>query len=280
VKAKIAALLVLTVMVLTGCSSMSTAPDNAGLQYGSGPIEATEFATCVDPGTREWGGIFDSFYAYPAGTRTYTFDDPGDRAAIDIADKDGQPLTVAGVLTFTLNTDCNVLQQFHERIGLKYGASEDGVQQWGDLLNDYLGQPLRSAMRDAAGTYTWRELYSDPGKRTEWENRVKELLPQYVENLAQGDFFTSYTLLAQVPTPGGGLLGQIEEQNRQQERLNTIEAQKAAQQAEIEQMRQLVELLGPEGYIRYRNQLNCEQGGTCVPFMPVPEGSDLIVPAP
>lgn len=266
--------------VLTGCSSMSTGPDQSGLQYGSGPIEATEFATCVAPGNREYGGIFDTFYAYPSGTRTFTFDDPGDRAVIDVADKDGQPLTVAGILTFSLNTDCEVLQRFHERIGLKYGASEDGVKEWSELLNDYLGQPLRSAMRDAAAGYSWRDLYSDASKRTDWEEDVKELLPEYVKDLAQGDYFTGFTLVVQTPQPGGGLLRQIEEQNTQAERLNTIEAQKAAQQAEIEQIRQLVDLLGPEGYVLYRNQLNCEDGddGTnCVPFLPVPDGGSINV---
>lgn len=272
---KLAALPVAAV-VLAGCAA--TEPDQAGLQYGAGPIEATKFAACVEPGQREQLGIFDNFYAYPAGTRTYTFDDPGDRAVVDVADKDGQPLTVAGILTFSLTGDCEALQKFHERIGLKYGASEKGVAQWGDLLDDYLGQPLRSAMRDAAADYTWRELYSDAAKRTEWENAVKELLPEYVADLAQGAYFTGFTLLVQTPQPGGGLLRQIEEQNTQAERLNTIEAQKTAQAAEIEQMRQLVELLGPDGYVLYRNQLNCEQGAEgCIPFLPIPQGASINV---
>lgn len=264
----------------TGCSA-STNPDQVGLQYGAGPIEATEFTACTKQSEREGLGIFDEFYAYPAGTRTYTFDDPGDRGPIEIADKEGQPLTVSGVLTFSLNTDCEVLQQFHERIGLKYGASENGVTEWGELLADYLGQPMRSAMRDAAATYTWRELYSDATKRTAWENEVKDLLPEYVNDLAEGDFFRNFTLLAQVPQPGRNLLAQITEQNTQEERLNTIEAQRLAQEAEIDQMRQLVDLLGPEGYILYRNQLNCEEEEAhgCLPFLPIPEGSDIVVPA-
>lgn len=265
-----------------GCTA-STDPGTVGLQYGAGPVEATKFAACVKSGEREGMGIFDEFYTYPAGSRTYTFDDPGDRGVIDIADKDGQPLTVAGVLGFSLNTNCDVLQKFHERIALheKYGASAEGVKNWPLLLNDYLGQQLRSAMRDAAATYTWKELYSDATKRTEWENEVKKLLPEYVEEFAEGEFFQIRSLLVQVPQPGANLLRQITEQNTQVERLNTIEAQKAAQNAEIEQTRQLVELLGPEGYILYRNQLNCEEEGAagCIPFLPIPQGSDIVVPA-
>lgn len=263
----------------TGCSA-STEPDQVGLQYGAGPIESTKFAACVKPSEREGLGVFDKFYSYPAGTRTYTFDDPGDRGPVEIADKDGQPLSVSGILTFSLNTECEVLQKFHERIGIKYGASSDGVKQWDEVLADYLGQPLRSAMRDAAAGYTWRELYSDAGKRTKWENKVKELLPEYVKDLAEGDFFGNFTLLSQVPQPGSNLLKQITEQNTQVERLNTIQAQKEAQAAEIKQMQQLVDLLGPEGYILYRNQLNCEQDGAkgCLPFLPIPEGSNVILP--
>lgn len=274
------AALAITGLTLTACSSMSTEPDQSGLQYGAGPIESTHFVTCVKPGNREVGGVFDDFYAYPQGTRTYTFDKPGDRGVIDVADKDGQPLTVAGILTFQLNTDCKTLQKFHERIGLKYGASEDGVAQWGDLLDDYLGQPLRSAMRDAAAGYGWRDLYSDASKRTEWEKKVKELLPEYVTDLAGGDYFVDFTLLVQTPLPGAGLLQQIEEQNTQAERLNTIQAQKAAQDAEIAQIQQLVAVLGPDGYILYRNQLNCEDDDAataCVPFLPIPQGSSITV---
>lgn len=279
IKKSLYVFLAMLLLLLTGCSA-STEPDQVGLQYSAGPIESTNFDTCVKSGAREFLGAFDDFYAYPAGTRTYTFDDPGDRGPIEIADRDGQPLTVSGVLTFSLNTDCEVLQQFHERIGLKYGASSSGLQDWGMVLADYLGQPMRSAMRDAAASYTWRELYSDAEKRTQWENEVKDLLPEYVSDLAEGDFFRNFTLLAQVPQPGGNLLNQIAEQNTQVERLNTIEAQKAAQDAEIEQMRQLVELLGPEGYILYRNQLNCEQGDAkgCIQFLPIPQGSDIVVP--
>lgn len=273
-----AALLTLLAVVLTGCSTVSTESDQQAVSYDAGAFSSTTFQDCVGPNTRDWNGPGDVGYVYPAGTRTYTFDDPGDRGAIAIADKDGQPLTVAGILTFSLPTDCDELRSFHEKIGLKYGASDEGVQQWGELLNDYLGQPLRSAMRDAAAGYTWRDLYSNAEIRTQWEERVKELLPDYVNDLAQGDYFQGFTLLAQVPQPGAGLLNQIEEQNTQAERLNTIEAQRVAQEAELAQIQQLVDLLGVDGYIRYRNQLQCEQNSdSCVPYLPLPEGSGIVV---
>lgn len=273
----LAAMAVLVALTATACSSIDAKPDEQGLLYQGGPIEGRSFDKCVKTGQKEWGDMVGGEgFIYPAGTRTYTFDNPGDRAAIDIADKDGQPLTVSGILTFQLPSDCDVVREFHEQIGLKYGASGNGVAQWGELLDDYLGQPLRAAMRDAAVNFTWRELYADPAKQDEFAAAVKEALPKYVEDLAKGDYFTNFTLLPQAPVPGGALLKQIEEQNTQTERLNTIEAQKLAQQAEIDQMRQLVELLGPDGYVLYRNQLNCEEGGQgCIPFLSLPNGSGV-----
>lgn len=268
----------LGLVVLTGCSSVNTNSDEQGVAYDAGTFSDTSFDECVEPGTQEFYGPGDLTYVYPAGTRTYTFDEGGDRAAIDIVDRDGQPLTVAGILTFTLPSECEVLQQFHERIGLKYGASSDGVQEWGSLLNDYLGQPLRAAMRDAANDFTWRELYSDAAKQDEFAATVRDALPGYVEDLAGGDYFTGFTLLPQAPQPGPALLQQIEEQNTQTERLNTIEAQRLALDAERQQIEELVRILGPDGYIAYRNQLQCEANSeSCVPYLPIPQGSDIVV---
>jgi hypothetical protein len=45
-------------------------------------------------------------------------------------------------------------------------------------------------------------------------------------------------------------------------------------------MRQLVQLLGPDGYILYRNSLACEDddsGTACIPFLPVPQGGAINV---
>lgn len=272
------AVLAVVIAALTGCTSVATEPDQQGLLYQGGPAEGRSFETCVKPATTEYGDVIGGAgYVYPAGTRTYTFDDPGDRPAIDIADKDGQPLTVSGILTFTLPNDCKVLQKFHERIGLKYGASDEGVEQWGDLLNDYLGQPLRAAMRDVAGKYAWRDLYSNPTVQDEFAAEVKEQLPKYVEDLAQGNYFTELTLLPQAAVPGGALLKQIEEQNTQTERLNTIEAQRLALEQEKAQIEELVRILGPQGYILYRQQIQCEEGGNCPQFVPIPQGSNLSI---
>jgi regulator of protease activity HflC (stomatin/prohibitin superfamily) len=269
-------------MAVAGCSSINTQPDQAGLQYSAGSFSDTEFGECVKPGTHEFYGPGDKTYVYPQGQRTYNFSSESggaDRPPIKITTKDGVEMSVDGLLNFQLNTDCEVLRKFHERIGLKYGADEDGVGQWGDLLDDYLGEPLRSSMTDAAASYTVDELYSDSEKRTEWENAIKDRLPGYIEDLAGGEYFTSFTLVVQRPTPPDSYRNQLNEQLAQQERLDTIEAQRRAQEAEIAQIRQLVEVFGGwEGYIAYRNQVACEQGeGQCVPFIPIPQGSGVLV---
>lgn len=269
-------------LALTGCS-VSAEPDEAGLAYDAGSLSDTTFQECVPHGGRTWVGPEDQGFVYPYGERSYVFD-PGaesaDSDAFAVLSSDDLEMTVTGVLSFSLNTDCDTLKQFHERIGIKYGASSEGVGQWGELLDVYLGQPLRRVMTDAAEEFTATQLYSDPAMRSAWEARVRDDLPGAVEALAKGPYFQDFTLTVQKPQPPQALLDQLREQQVQQERINTIEAQRLAQEAEIAQIEALVRILGPNGYILFRNQVQCEENAeSCVPFVPVPQGSDLNVGA-
>jgi hypothetical protein len=49
---------VLGAMVLTGCSSVSTPPDQVALHYKAGPIESTKFSDCVVPRRLQPCGAF------------------------------------------------------------------------------------------------------------------------------------------------------------------------------------------------------------------------------
>jgi hypothetical protein len=266
-------------LLLTACS-VSTEPDQKALVYDAGAFSDTTYQECVNAGSRTWYGPGDKAFVYPNGQRTYAFDgEPhADHEPYTVPDKDGQPMTVVGVLNFTLNTDCKTLREFHERIGIKYGASEDGVTEWGRLLDTYLGTPLRNAMAEATQHYTWRELYLDGTKRDAWRDKVIEALPAQVKSLAEGDYFHAFTLVLPQPTPPQDLVAQLTQQQVNTERLNTINTQKAAQDAEIAQIEQLVKVFGPDGYILYRNQVNCEKNAdSCIPFLPIPQGSSINV---
>jgi hypothetical protein len=218
---------------LAGCSSMSTNPDEVGLVYNAGPLSNTQFDVCVQPGNKEWDGPSDKHIAYPAGQRTYRFDaDKGaDRGAFGINTKDPIELQVSGVVAFELNTDCEVLQQFHEKIGNKYTPAVDDSKttgEWRDFLNDYLGVALKRALTDATQNTGWAPLYTDTKAIRQTQVAVQENKAQTEKNA----------------------------------KINT----------ELESIRELVKVLGPDGYNTYKA---IEAGKITV--MPIPQGSGVVL---
>lgn len=273
-----ALILLAGVVLLAGCSTISTRPDEAGLHYSGGTGSDIEFKDCIGPGKKEYFGPGDNNYKYPLGDRTYEFKDAegAERGPISVTDEAGNELLFQGVLSFRLNTDCETLRKFHDAIGLKYGASADGVEQWGELLDVYLGSTLESAMNDSGNSYTWQNLYADAAKRAEFVEDVKKNLPDYVEGLAKGAYFEDFTLTVQRPSLDQRLKDQIADQAEAQERVNTAGREAEALGAEQAQIEKLVQIFGGwEGYIAYRNQIACENGGTCIPFVPIPSGSGI-----
>lgn len=274
----------LSLSVLTGCSSMSAEPDEAGLQYGGGPIESKTFADCAETGSREWGGIFDTFYGYPAGERTYDFSDNPEAESVPIKfrSKDPVEMNVSGLLKFRMNTDCKVLQKFHETIGRKYQAyNVDGnsSEGWERLLDNYIGLPLQRALQLAAQDFAWEEMYNNPARRADFEKRVAELLPEFVAKEA-GDqpFFMDPVLTLNQPQPPQELIDQFKNRQINDQALTTINERQATLDAERAQIDQLIQTLGVEGYIQYRVLENCSDGKQeteCIPF-PI-NGSDVAV---
>lgn len=272
-------------LALTGCS-LSTQPDEYGLQYGAGPVESTSFAACAAPSEREYIGVFDESYTYPAGQRTYAFTG-GEGAESDpltVVSSDNIELTISGVLTFQLNGDCDTLRAFHEQIGKKYAAYNDGGSTsagWDKMLDVYIGQPLQRALQVSAQGFDWQALYNDPKTRDQFEQAVRDTLPDYVAGQAEtDDFFRNFGITLQKPQPPRQLVDQFRDQQVAREQLNTVNSRQAALDAERAQIGQLVQTLGVEGYIWFRNLQNCEDGDdatTCVPFLPLPAGSDLNV---
>jgi hypothetical protein len=272
-------ILLFGVILLAGCSTVSTESDQVALHYDAGAFSDTTFENCVKPGEMNIDGPGDNHYVYPAGQRTYKFAEAAgaEQKPFSVTTKDNAQMTAAGILGFEINTDCDVLQKFHVAIGLKYHVDENGIKDWVPLMNDYLGQQLQACMNSAASGYTVDELYQDSAKRAAWGEDVKKCLPQAIKDFAHGDYFDHFTLVLQRPLPSQRYLDQLSEQQVQAERIDTIEAQKQAQAAELAQIQQLVQTFGGwEGYIAYRNQLNCEQNAdSCVQFLPIPQGTGV-----
>ncbi len=285
---KIILVAVMAMLALTGCSSMSTNPDEAGLVYNAGPISDTQFDVCVPPGNKEWDGPSDQHIAYPAGQRTYRFnaDKGADRGVITVATKDPVELGASGVVAFELNIDCTksdkypggIMQEFHERIGNKYQpAVEDSktTPEWRDFLNDYLGEALQRALTDATQAIAWSPLYTDSAQKAAWEKQVLTLLPTYVKQAMGGDYLKIKSVTIQKPDLPDDLANAIRgTQVAIQE--NKAQGEKNAKiTTELASIKALVAVLGPDGYNTYQA---IKDGKISV--LPIPQGSGVVVQPP
>lgn len=273
-----------SLLVLTGCGT-AAAPDQFGLSYDAGPFVGTEYQGCFKPGEREVDGPFDQQFLYPAGERTFEFTggEMAESVPLQALSSDNIQMTVSGVVTFELNTNCDTLRAFHEDIGLKYGASSDGLSDWNGLLGVYLGQPLQRAVNVAVGGYDWKtQAYDAAGTvRTDLEARVRTELPNFIAGVGDAeDFFVIRSVTLQKPVPPQQLIDQLRDQQVEAEKVNTINSRQAALNAERGQNQALIDQLGVEGYLAYRNLENCEDGDDATQCIPMFPGSSVVQQLP
>ena len=196
-------------LVLTGCSAPSTQADEVFVHKGSGISEGHENKGCVPAASKEinWGtGMGDDYYAYPFNARVYDFRgvEGSDRGPFEVVSKDGQTLTVPGTLSFTLNTDCEVLTKFHDRVGNRYQAYMEDNQTgagWAKVLNLYMAPALDATLDRLAKQYTWNELRSDPTIKDTINSKVNETVEALINQQLEGDekFFEGFSALITQP---------------------------------------------------------------------------------
>ena len=180
----IAGIIAAVFMAITvgACSSVSTEPDEVALHYKDGPFSSKKFANCVDASKRNVDGPGDAHYIYPKGQRTFSFTGKEGSESDPIAVTTGsQEVDIAGFVTFTLNTDCDTLKDFHEKVGMKYKAYKGGGG-WDDFLNDYIYVPLNATLNEAAAAIdtpkgqtvdqNWYLLYTDADAQHQFEQYV------------------------------------------------------------------------------------------------------------
>lgn len=273
------------VLALTGCTSMSTGSDTVGLVYNAGMFSDTRFDVCVGKGTKEWDGPQDKHIEYPAGQRTLRFgtDKGVDRGSIPVTTKDPIGLDAQGSVSFEINISCTpikgyrggILQKFHEEIGNKYSPTlTDGHtnDDWRKFLNDYLGEALKRALTDATQGYGWDALYTDPAKKAAWEKSVLDRLPMYVEQAMGGKYLTIKSVTIQKPELPADLDNAIRGKQVAIKE-NEAQAERNAKVAtELTSIRDLVKVLGPDGYVT----LKAIESGK-VSIMPIPQGSNVAV---
>ena len=268
------------IVAAAGCGTISTAPDQVGLEYKGGPLSATRFDRCVGASTRDIQAPGDTNVVLPAGQRTFDFSGAhgSDSSPIGVVSKDNVSMTVSGVATFSLNVRCEVLRSFWERIGRKYHV--DGDDGWVAMLNTYFKQPLDRAMDQEAKKYDWQQLYTSADVKEQWEAAVGALAVRLVAEQAGGQFFCgpnytgtgacgSFALTLQNPVPPQNIID-ANNANEAQKKLN------AAVTTELQSLQALVKVLGPQGAILYQ-AIKSKQ----VQIVPVPAGSAVnIQPKP
>jgi hypothetical protein len=201
-------LIALALLGTVACSSVKTQADMVGLHYGGGPIENPSFKGCVEPGQKEYNGPGDIHFLFPTNQRSYdaTGAAGSERGPFTVVSDDSAELNVPVSVTFTLKSDCETLQKFHEIVANKYGASlnEDGTAKagWVNMLHFIIGKPLDVTLDRISQGYDWREIWNDESVRIEYQNAINEELPGLVqERTGDVQFFEDFTALVQKPDP-------------------------------------------------------------------------------
>lgn len=275
-------------VTMSGCSVANTEPDTVGLHYDEGPFSATRYQNCIPAGAQQYDGPSDGHYYYPSGQRTYEFSSAADADSpvITVSTSDNVEMKVSGVLTFTLTGDCALLRKFHEQIGLKYKAYAVDAKKrspgWNKMLSVYLRQPLLRAMNEATQTLTWKKLYNEPATKRQWENEVNRLLPGYVKQQAGDDYFTGVSITIQKPDLPAQIIDALQDEQAAIAQANAQRQRNLAVRTEAESIKELVSLLGPQGYTDYtRNKLLAQAiASGKVSVVPLPEGGSSTVLTP
>lgn len=261
------------VIVLSGCAVTHPNPDENAVLYDKGPIRDTEFKTCVNPGERKFSSLMDQGYTYPNGQRHFVFEgDKGegvDRKRFDAPTEDAVTVGIEGQMRFQLTNDCELLRQFHERIGLRH-QGDDG---WKQVLNIYLAQPLNRAITESTQEMEWAELYSNPGAKSRWEKSVMDKLETYIEQTAGGDYFTNISLTLQKPILPAQLVDALQAAQTAQQENIAQESRNKQIDTELLAIEKLVDILGPQAYVTYK----AVQDGN-IQVLPIPAGASVAVP--
>lgn len=237
-------------LLVTGCSSVSTGPDEVAVHYEDGAFSSKKFHNCVDPSTRDYDGPGDQHYSYPISQSNLVFPSEDDNlGSITFVTKDGIEMAVKGVLNFRLTVSCEevkienrdykggTLQYFHELIGNRYdGYDSDGKRSdgWSKILSIYLAKPLDTAIDRAAQQFTYVQLYNDANVKAQWEQSVLDQLPALVDRQTDGDvsFFGDYALTLQKPDPPQAIKDALLEQQKAVAEANAAKAKADAQVAQ------------------------------------------------
>lgn len=175
-----------------------------GLSYGGGIFEGRQFQGVTQPGSGlKFIGWYDKFYKYPTTQRNYIISktkgegDLGEPDAILAPSSDRVEVSFEVATFFKLNT--NKIREFHETVGLKYHAWEDGG--WDHMLRDYFRQPIQTTLQELSRQYPVEKLYADPAVKLEIEKTFGHSLKDTINRLVGGEFFCGPTFNGSAECP-------------------------------------------------------------------------------
>jgi hypothetical protein len=270
-------------LVFTGCSVAKTDPNTQGIHAKGGAFTATKFANCYGPSTRQWDGPGDKHYNYPAGPRTFSFTgrSGAESKPIPVTDSTGQEVDIPGYVSFTLTSNCDLLREFHERFGLKYHAYAKGTasaadmpEGFKDFLIDYLETPIQQSMNHASQDVEggWKALYTNTAVQQQFEQDVKNELPELVKSALGGDYITINSVQITKPDIEQSLKDAITERNVAEQQ---NAAQKARNQKILTQYDTIKSCLQTGLDRQSCTLIFLQQSGADIPFLPVPQGGNI-----
>jgi hypothetical protein len=199
--AVVLAVILLACMPTVAAGLKKTPRDRIGISYGGGPFEATHFQRIVQPGSSLFfNGFFDPLYLYPADQVNYIISkDQGVGAnknpdSVTAPTLDRVQVDYQIAVYFKLNTD--LLQTFHEQLGLRYNAyTDDG---WNRLIQDTFRQQIENALQEETRRINVGDLFSSADVLVTLQSNVQKTLSQRLEDSLGQRFFCAPTF-----RPGG-----------------------------------------------------------------------------
>jgi|WetSurMetagenome_2_1015567.scaffolds.fasta_scaffold33788_2 regulator of protease activity HflC (stomatin/prohibitin superfamily) len=253
--------------------------DKYTLVYQGGPLDGRSFIKMVPPGQgRFWKGNLNDTYEYPSTQRTYIIsmkEDVGDRPSADqliVNCIGGNKVYLEVALAFKVVPD--KLQQFHEMLGLKYGAWNDNG--WDLMLEEQVRQPLETAFQEEAKGYTNIQACNEEGM-TQMGDAVAAVIQSRIDNYMNGHYIQVLSLSLTKATPDGTVQTEIEKIAAAKQAIETAKNNLEAAKKTAEANKILQESLKGEGGMTAIMQKAVEKG--LVTFWVV-NGQDLTVTGP
>ncbi|MEU4395277.1 SPFH domain-containing protein [Kribbella sp. NPDC023855] len=293
-KAKVIGILIAIVVALIILFNIfnfaSTEANKIGLHYGGGVVEDKKFKSIIPPGaTNKLIGPGDTIYSYPIDQRSYIIGGAGadteNADEVTVVSKDNVRLGVRVQVYFTLNRKPEVIQQFHERIGLKTEAYED--EGWNAMLQSYFRPQIDRALAAVGTSYAWAELYNNEKKKAEFQTAASAAFTRLLPAAVGGDYFCgpAYTgnnacgelsFTIQKPTPlDKGIIDGLEAKQRAELARQAQEQKNQQVNVELQSVKQQVAMLGANGYLL---KSAIESGK--IQFMVIPQNGNVSIPVP